>query len=75
MIVSTLLLGAAEAAKKSELPFFLAGGALATFAVIISVIGFKKPDFPADAGAARGVMALSIALVLAAMSAIVYVSN
>jgi hypothetical protein len=73
--LSTLLAAAEAAPEKSKLPFFLAGGVLAVFAVLISVIGFKKPDFPADAGAARGVMGLSIVLVLATMSAIVYVSN
>jgi hypothetical protein len=67
----------AEAAEheKSELPFFLVGGTLASFAVIISVVGFKKPDFPGNAGAARGLMALSITLVLATMVSIVYVAN
>lgn len=80
MILSTIntLLAAAEQAaeepEKSELPFFLAGGLLASFAVIISVIGFKKPDFPGDSATARGVMALSITLVAAAMISIVYVS-
>ena len=72
-----LILAAAEAAaepKKSELPFFVAAGLLACFAVIISVVGFKKPDFPADETAARGVMALSVTLVAAAMFAIVYVA-
>jgi hypothetical protein len=74
MILSTIL-AAAEVAKKSEAPFFIAGGAFATFAVLISIVGIKKPDFPADAGAARGVMALGVLLMLGAMSAIVYVSN
>ncbi len=65
---------AAEEQHKSELPFFLAGAVLASFAVVISVVGFKKPDFPANETAARGVMALSATLVAAAMVAIVYVS-
>jgi hypothetical protein len=65
---------AAEEHHKSELPFFLAGGLLASFAVVISVVGFKKPDFPTTETAARGVMALSATLVAAAMVAIVYVS-
>lgn len=68
---------AAEAAaesEKSELPFFLAGGLLACFAVVISVVGFKRPDFPTTQGAARRVMALGAALVAATMVAIVYVS-
>ena len=67
--------GHAEEGHKSEAPFFIIGGALATFAVLISVYGFKRPDFPANDGAARGIMALSSALVLATMFAIVYVAT
>jgi len=74
MILSTIL-AAAEEAKKSEAPFFVAGAVLVSFAVLISVVGMKRPDFPENAGAARGVMALSVLLMLGAMSAIVYVSN
>ena len=66
---------AAEHPEKSELPFFVAGGLLALFAISISVIGFKRPDFPGNAGAARGVMALSVTIVLATMASIVYVST
>lgn len=66
---------AAEEHEKSEAPFFLIGGALAAFAIVISVVGFKKPDFPGNSGQARGVMALSITLVLATMASIVYVAN
>jgi hypothetical protein len=80
-LLATTILAAAEAgaehaaeAEKSELPFFLIGGLLAGFAVAISVFGFKKPDFPGTASAARGVMALSVTLVLATMATIVYVS-
>ena len=66
---------AAEEHHKSEVPFFLAGGLLASFAVIISVVGFKKPDFPASDGAARGVMATGAVLVAAAMAMIIYVNT
>jgi hypothetical protein len=66
---------AAEKEHKSEAPFFFIGGALALFAVVISVIGFKKPDFPANAGAARGVMTLGLTLTLATMASIVYVAS
>ncbi|MDQ3721954.1 MAG: hypothetical protein M3376_02570 [Actinomycetota bacterium] len=59
---------------KSETPFFVAGAILVAFAILISVIGFKKPDFPGNASAARGVMAVSVALVAAAAFSIVYVS-
>ena len=67
--------GAAEEHHKSELPFFIAGALLATFAVLISVVGFKKPDFPANEAAARGVMAVGTVLVAATMAMIVYVAN
>jgi hypothetical protein len=65
---------AAEEHHKSELPFFVAGGLLVTFAIIISVVGFKKPEFPANDQAARGVMALSVALVAGALGSAIYVA-
>ena len=65
--------GAGEA-HKSETPFFFAGAILVAFAILISVVGFKKPDFPGTAGAARGIMALSAALVAATLFTAVYVA-
>jgi hypothetical protein len=78
MDVSVILAAAEHAAEKhhkSDLPFFIAGGVLASFAVLISVVGFKKPDFPANQVAARGVMALGTVLVASAMAMIVYVNT
>lgn len=66
---------AGEEEHKSELPFFVLGGALAVFAILISVFGFKATDFPRTEGQARGVMAVGIGLTLAAMVSIVYVSG
>ena len=80
-LMSTILAAAEHTAEagaehhRSELPFFLMGGCLALYAVIISVIGFKRPDFPGNAVAARGVMGLGATLVLGTMAAIIYVSN
>jgi quinol-cytochrome oxidoreductase complex cytochrome b subunit len=48
-----------------ETAFFLAGGLLAVFAVLVSVLGFQRPGFPAGRGAARGVIALGTLLVAA----------
>ena len=42
----------AEEEHTSEAPFFIIGGILASFAILISVFGFKKPDFPGSASAA-----------------------
>jgi hypothetical protein len=66
----------AEAAghEKSEVPFFIAGSLLATFAVLISVYGFKRPDFPATAAAARAVMGAGALFVFAAVGTAVYVA-
>jgi len=65
---------AAEEHHKSEAPFFITGAILVMFAIAISVVGFKKPDFPGNAGAARGIMALSAALVVATLSSAIYVA-
>ncbi len=67
---------AAEHTKehKSELPFFVAGGLFAAFAIAISVFGFKRPDFPETAARARGVMSAGALLMLAAVGSAVYVA-
>ena len=56
------------------MPFYVAGGLLAVFAVLVSVLGFRRPEFPAGAGGARAVMALGALLVAAAMATAVAVS-
>jgi hypothetical protein len=67
---------AAEHAKqhRSEVPFFIAGGAFATFAVLVSVYGFKRPEFPATVAAARAVMSVGAVLMLTAVGVAVYVA-
>ena len=64
----------AEEHHKSETPFFVAGAILVVFAIAISVVGFKKPDFTGTAGAARGIMALSATLGAATLFSAVYVA-
>ncbi len=59
---------------KSELPFFIAGGAFAVFAILISVYGFKRPDFPETAAKARGVMSAGAVLMMAAVGSAIYVA-
>jgi len=65
---------AAEEHHKSETPFFVTGAILVAFAIAISVVGFKKPDFPGSAGLARGIMALSATLVAATVASAIYVA-
>ena len=61
-------------AGPSKVPFFIVGGALAAWAVILSALGLSRPDFPGSATAARGVMAISVLLVAGAMAAAVITS-
>lgn len=65
---------AAEHEEKSEVPFFVVGGMWALVAVLISVYGFRKPDFPATASAARAVMATGVVFWLSAVGTAVYVA-
>jgi len=65
---------AAEEHHKSELPFFVMGALFATFAVVVSVFGFKRPDFPDNAQAARAVMSAGVVLMLGAVGSAVYVA-
>jgi hypothetical protein len=67
---------AAEAVEheRSEVPFFICGGLLATYAVLISVFGFKRPAFPETAAAARGVMSVGALLFAMAVGTAIYVA-
>lgn len=77
MELATIILAMVEAGEehKSEAPFFILGGIFAGFAVLISIAGFMKPDFPNSNGAARGVMAVGVILVVSVAWAILYVSG
>ncbi len=72
MSVTALLVLAAEEAEPSKTAFYLGGGLLAVWAVVLSVIGLSRPSFPGSAGAARGVYGVSALLVvIAAATAII----
>jgi hypothetical protein len=44
--------------------FYVVGPALAVWAVVISVIGFTRPEFPRRIGAQRLVIGITLALML-----------
>ena len=67
------LLAAAE--ERSHTPFFFVGGALAVYAVLVSVLGFTRPDFPGGVVAARGLMGVGALLVAGTMAMAVFVSS
>jgi hypothetical protein len=66
---------AASEEGSSKVPFYLAGGALAAFAVLVSAIGIRAHGtFPPNAGAARAVMGLAVLLAATAMASAVLTS-
>jgi hypothetical protein len=67
-----ITLAAEEAEEGSKTAYYIAGSALAAFAVIISAIGIRGHEtFPPSKGAARGVMLLAAVLVAATMASAV----
>jgi hypothetical protein len=64
----TALVLAAEKVEHSKTAFYLCGGILAAWAVVLAGIGMSQATFPATAGAKRGVMAISAVLMAAAMA-------
>lgn len=63
MSVTALLVLAAEEAEPSKASFYIGGGVLAAWAVVLSAIGLSRPDFPGSKGATRGIYAISGILV------------
>lgn len=55
-------------AATSKTPFYIAGGVLALWAVVLAAIGLNRDRFPGSAAGGRGVMALSLVLMLGAMA-------
>lgn len=63
-------------AEKSKVPFYIAGGLLVAWALVLSlVIGARNKDFPATLSQQRGVIAVTAILVLAAVSMAVVTSG
>jgi hypothetical protein len=67
-MMHALLLAAAEAEEKSKVPFFIAGGLLACWAIVMFALGMRREAFPGGQAGQRGVVAVSVVLVVAAMA-------
>jgi plastocyanin len=59
------------AAAPSKVPFYVVGGALAAWAVLLAAFGVSHPDFPSSAGRGRFVMLASALLVAGTIAAAV----
>lgn len=77
MHLATLHLAPILAAEKSRVPFYIAGGVLVVWAMIVSVgIGLRRPDFPGSQEGERLLIAISAVLVLVtAASAVITAST
>jgi hypothetical protein len=69
-MLATLLIFAQETAEHetSKTAFYVLGGIAAVWAIVLFAIGMRSPSFPGSAGAQRGVIAVSVVLVVAAMA-------
>jgi plastocyanin len=64
------------AAEKSKVPFYIAGGLLVAWALLVSLgIGMRRPDFPSSVAGQRGVIAITAVLVVAAAATAVITSE
>ena len=70
---ATLIAFAAEAgAESSKTLFYVCGGVLVVWALLVSAMGIRAHEsFPPTQSAARGVMAISVVLILLAMGSAV----
>ncbi len=68
-MLQAIVMLAAEAAHEetSKTAFYVFAGILAVWAVIVSFLGLRTPDFPGNVGGARTVMGITAALVAATM--------
>jgi hypothetical protein len=69
--VITLILAADE---PSKVPFYIAGGLFVVWALALAGVGLTRPAFPVNERGARGVMAVSLVLAIAAMATAVLTS-
>ena len=75
MLNALITFAAEEGAEPSKTLFYICGGALAVWAVVVSAIGIRAHDsFPGSESAARGVMTISVVLVVLAMASAVITS-
>ena len=58
----------AAAAEPSKVPWFIGGGVLAVWAVILSAFGLNHPEFPANKGVRNLAILVTFVLMAAAMT-------
>jgi hypothetical protein len=67
-LIALVLAAEAGGEEKSKTVFYLFGGILVVWAVVLSGIGMSSAEFPATVGAKRGVIGLTALLMAGAMA-------
>ncbi len=62
-------------AEPSKTPFYIAGGALALWAVVLAGVGLTRPAFPFSSRGQKGVQLISLLLVVVAIAMAVATSK
>jgi uncharacterized cupredoxin-like copper-binding protein len=76
MHAAVLQLAPILGAEKNKVPFYIAGGVLVVWALIVSLgLGLRRPDFPGTKAGERMVIAVTVVLVLVAVGAAVITSG
>jgi hypothetical protein len=70
--MSSLLLLAAD--ETSKVPFYILGGVVALWAVVLAGIGLNRPEFPGGRRGEQGVIGLTLMLVVLAIGAAILTS-
>jgi hypothetical protein len=64
------------AAAKSKVPFYIVGGLLICWALVLSMgIGMRRPEFPGTVAAERAVIGITAVLVVATMTMAIVTSG
>jgi hypothetical protein len=63
-----MLLTLATGFESAKVPFYIAAGAFAVWAVVLAFVGLSRPGFPGGERGGRLVMLLSFALMAAVMA-------
>jgi len=71
-VIESILSAAAE---PSKVPFYIGGGALALWAVVLASLGLTRPSFPYGTRGQWGVILVSLVLAVTAMALAVVVSK
>ena len=62
------------AAEPSKVPFYIAGAVLVIWAVALSTFGIRSPEFPKSLGEQRGVIGVTVVLVVITLAMAIHTS-